>query len=292
MDRRGRPMKSVLAGGLLLLLAGAVSARELRVCADPNNLPYSNKEGQGFENRIVEILARQLGAEVKYTWWAQRRGAIRNTLAAEACDVVPGMASGMEGLATTRPYYRSSYVFVSRADGPYADLQSLDDPRLRDISVGIQLVGDDGANTPPAEALVHRGIIDRVKGFMVYGNYESAAPQSSIIDAVADGTVDIAIVWGPPAGFFASRSARLQVRNVQPWLDGPGRPMVFDISMAMRKSDRSLRRELDRALEENAQVIAGILAEYHVPAVCGDSVDSSENPAATCTAMDPRQDPR
>jgi mxaJ protein len=184
----------------------------------------------------------------------------------------------MEGVATTRPYYRSTYVFVARANGPLADLNSLDDPRLREVSVGIQLVGDDGANTPPAEALVHRGILTKVRGFMVYGNYEEAAPQSAIVEAVAQGTVDIAIAWGPTAGFFASRSSiPLELQNVQPWLDGPGRPMVFDISMALRKSDRALRRELDRALEKNAQGISGILAYYGVPVRGDDQNDTAPN---------------
>ena len=155
MGRGGEAMRPAFAL-LLLLLATTAGARELRVCADPNNLPYSNARGEGFENRIVELIAKDLGADVRYTWWAQRRGFLRNTLLANECDVVAGVASSMGMLGTTYPYYRSSYVFVSRADRRL-DVHSLDDPRLKQWTIGVQLVGDDGANTPPAHALARRG---------------------------------------------------------------------------------------------------------------------------------------
>lgn len=243
-------------------------ARELRVCADPNNLPYSNQAGEGFENHIVELLARDLGATVRYTWWAQRRGALRNTLLAGNCDVVPGIASGMEQVATTRPYYRSTYVFVMRGDGPLHDLASYDDPRLPRARIGVQLIGDDGGNTPPAHALALRGMRDNVRGFMVYGDYAQPAPQAALFEAVARGEIDVAIAWGPTAAYFAQRARpALAITPVAPWLDGPQWPMQFEVSMGMRKGEPALRRELDRALERNAAEIARILAAYHVPLV-------------------------
>src|SRR3954470_23866802 len=136
-----------LLGLLALILLAAprpAAARELRVCADPNNLPFSNKRQEGFENRIVALLARELGADVAYTWWAQRRGFVRNTLQAELCDVVPGVPYAFDMLRTTDPYYRSTYVFVTRAGGP--EISSFDDARLRDLRIGVELIGDDGAN--------------------------------------------------------------------------------------------------------------------------------------------------
>ncbi|HEX5514797.1 MAG TPA: transporter substrate-binding domain-containing protein, partial [Gammaproteobacteria bacterium] len=142
---------------LALLLGGGASARELRVCADPNNLPFSNRAGEGFENKLVELVARELGATVHYTWWAQRRGFVRNTLKAGECDLVAGVPSNMEMLLTTTPYYRSGYVFVTRVNGPL--VRSLDDPLLRQVTVGVQLIGDDGANSPPAHALARRGVV-------------------------------------------------------------------------------------------------------------------------------------
>jgi mxaJ protein len=250
------------------LLATGIDARELRICADPNNLPFSNRAGEGFENRIVELLAKDLGAQLHYTWWAQRRGAIRNTLGAGRCDVVPGIASGMEAVRTTRPYYRSSYVFITRKDSALADVHSFEDLRLRTAVIGVQLVGDEGANTPPSHALARRGILGNVRGFMVYGDYADRAPQAALMDAVARGDVEIGIAWGPTASYFATRAqVAMQVTPVSPWLDGTAGSMVYDISMGVRKDDTALRRELDRALERNAAAIAAILAQYQVPNV-------------------------
>ena len=255
-----------LACCLCLLFAPVLCARELRVCADPNNLPYSNEAGEGFENRIVALLARAMDADVRYTWWAQRRGAVRNTLNARECDLIPGVASSSGMTGTTDPYYRSGYVFVSRMDAPLADLASFDDPRLPGLTVGVQLVGDDGANTPPAHALARRGMAANVRGFMVYGDYRDRAPQSAIVDAVASGTLDVAVVWGPTAGYFAAQSkVPLRLQPVTPWLDGPQWPMVFDVSMGVRRDDPGLRRELDRLLAGHRGEIRAILAEYHVP---------------------------
>jgi mxaJ protein len=261
---------AVLTAGFMALLTGdgVASAPELRVCADPNNLPFSNEAGEGFENRIMQVLADDLGATMHYVWWAQRRGAIRNTLNADACDIVPGIVDGIETLATTRPYYHSSYVFVVPAESSLADVTSLDDPRLANATIGIQLIGDDGANSPPAHALTRRGLINNVRGFMVYGDYSSRAPQAPIIDAVASHAVDIAIVWGPVAGYFArEQRERLQLTPVAPQLDGDQWPMTFAIAIGVRKDDLDLRRQLDGALDRNHRSIAGILEQYHVPRV-------------------------
>jgi mxaJ protein len=251
-----------------LLLCVAAHARELRVCADPNNLPFSNAAGEGFENKIATLLARDMGAQLHYTWWAQRRGAERNTLNAGSCDLIPGTASSAGMTGTTNPYYRSTYVFVTRVDRRLGDLSSFDDPRLRRLRIGVQLIGDDGANTPPAHSLARRGIVTNVRGYMVYGDYAQEAPQAPIVQAVANGDVDVALVWGPTAGYFAARSrVPLALNPVTPWLDGPQSPMVFDVSMGVRRNDRALRRELNRALERNRAAIDGILADYHVPTV-------------------------
>jgi mxaJ protein len=270
VGRRGHSL-SILAA-LLSLSAMLAQARELRVCADPNNLPYSNAAGEGFENRIVQLLAADLGAQVRYTWWAQRRGFARNTLNAGSCDVIAGVASNSEMLGTTQPYYRSSYVFVSRADRNLG-LVSLDDARLHSLRIGVQLIGDDGANTPPAHSLARRGIAGNVRGYMVYGDYRDRTPQSAIVDAVAAGDIDVAIAWGPTAGYFAANAGQpMTVQPVAPWLDGPQLPMVFDVSMAVRKDDRALRRELDRAITRNRAGIEAILAQFHVPVTTSGQV--------------------
>lgn len=244
-----------------------VEARELRVCADPNNMPFSNEARQGFENRLVDLVAHELQANVTYVWWAQRRGNVRETLKSNLCDVIPGIASNLDMLATTRPYYRSAYVFVTRADRKLA-LTSLDDERLHSLRIGVQMIGDDFSNTPPAHALTRRGIVQNIRGFMVYGDYAEDAPPRAIIDAVAKRDIDVAIAWGPLAGYFARRSPTpLDVRTVTPLIDGPMLPMAFDISMGVRKGDRELLRELDDVLERKRNEIAALLDGYGVPVV-------------------------
>jgi mxaJ protein len=249
----------------LAIGVAAPAAAALRVCADPNNLPFSDRAGRGFENKIVALIARDLGTTVDYTWWAQRRGYVRNTLTANVCDVWAGVASGVEMMASTRPYYRSSYVFVTRADRGL-HIASFDDPQLRNFAIGVQMVGADATNTPPAHALADRGIVQNVHGYMLYGDYRHSHPASAIVDAVAHGGVDVAVVWGPLAGYFAARqSVPLTIAPVQPWRDGTGLPMAFDISMGVRRGDYALLQRLNDSLERNHAAIAAILAAYHVP---------------------------
>ena len=239
--------------------------RELRVCADPNNLPFSNDRLEGLENRLAALVGRDLGARVRYVWWAQRRGFLRNTLNAGACDVVMGLPSRVEMALTTRPYYRSTYVFVSRAADDL-ELASLDDRALRHLRVGVQLVGDDGAHSPPAHALSRRGIVRNVVGYSVLGDYTRESPPSRIIAAVARGEIDVALAWGPMAGYFAARQAiTLELKPIPSDSDAPYLPLSFDISMAVRRGDVSLRDRLDRIIEQRRAEIDAILAAFHVP---------------------------
>ena len=237
----------------------------LRVCADPNNLPFSNERGEGFENKIAELLAADLHERLEYTWWAQRRGFFRNTLRAGACDVVLGVPSSFELAATTAPYYRSTYVFVYR-QGRGLSVASFDDPVLRDVKVGVQLVGDDGANTPPAHALTARGIVGNVRGYTLYGDYREPNPPARIVEAVARGEVDVAVAWGPLAGYFARRQrVPLAVVPVSPQFDLPFLPFVYDISMGVRRGDEELRQRLDSFLQRRRPEIERILDDYGVP---------------------------
>jgi mxaJ protein len=262
------PSRSSLAAALLpLLLSGCEHRRELRVCADPNNLPFSNAAGQGFENRLVALVAADLNADVRYTWWAQRRGNVRETLKAGRCDVIPGVGSDVDMLATTRPYYRSTYVAVTRADRNLA-IRSFDDPRLRTLRIGVQLIGDDFSNTPPAHALARRGIVANVRGYMVYGDYSRPAPQADIVRAVASGEVDIAFVWGPVAGYFVPREqVPLRLTRVAPVDHSSDQPMAFAVSMGLRRREPALKSELEGALERHRPEIGRLLAGYGVPTV-------------------------
>jgi mxaJ protein len=241
------------------------ASEPLRVCADPNNLPFSNAKHEGFENHIADLIGHELHRRVEYTWWAQRRGFVRNTLNAHECDLVLGITSGMEMLATTRPYYRSSYVFVTRRDRRLG-ITSLNDPRLASLRIGVQLVGDDGANTPPVHALSNRGITKNLVGYMVYGDYRQPNPAARIIDGVAHGDVDVAIVWGPLAGSVAQRSpVPLDVVPVSPRLDLPYLPFVFDIAMGVRRGDSAFKANVEDVIVRRRPAIDSILAAYGVP---------------------------
>jgi mxaJ protein len=261
-----RFLRSIVASGIFAgMCAGAPAQTALRICADPNNLPFSNARGEGFENRIATLLARDFGARLEYTWMPQRRGFFRNTLRAGRCDVVMGVPSSFELAATTAPYYRSSYVFVYRT-GRGIDLKTLDDSALRTLRIGVSLAGDDGANPPPAHALARRGITRNVVGYTLYGDYATPNPPARIIGAVTDGQIDVAIVWGPLGGYFA-RGRPLAVVPVHPEIDLPYLPFVFDIAVGVRRGDTALQARIDSALVRHRAEIDRILAAYGVPRV-------------------------
>jgi len=248
--------------GALLALQLAAPAHALVVCADPNNLPFSNREGQGFENKLVTLLARDLHTAVQYIWWAQRRGFARHTLTPQGCDLWPGVAIGTKGLKTSRPYYRSSYVFVTRQTQALEHL-SLDDARLRTLTIGVQLVGYEAMNTPPAQALAARGITENVRGFSLFGDYTRPNPPARIVHAVAHGELDVALVWGPLAGYFAQRSS--VALRLEPVEDSGNWPMSYDIALGVRQDEDDLRQRLDVALAAEQSNIEALLRSYHVP---------------------------
>ncbi|HJU10468.1 MAG TPA: quinoprotein dehydrogenase-associated putative ABC transporter substrate-binding protein [Candidatus Binataceae bacterium] len=241
------------------------NAGELNVCADPNDLPFSNKKGQGFENKLAELVANQLGATLKYTWWAPRRGYTPRALMSAKCDLWPGVAVGVRLLESTRPYYRSSYVFVTRSDRDLR-INSFDDPRLKKLRIGVQMNGADGAGSPPAYCLTRRGIINNVQPYLVRGDTSCSSPVRAIIDAVESKQVDIAVVWGPSAGYFAAiEPASLTLTPVQPSIDRLGLPMTFDIAMGVRRGNSALRQKIDQVLEQKRTEIDAILTQYHIP---------------------------
>ena len=248
----------------------AEDQRVLRVAGDPNNLPFSNDRLQGFENKIAELIARELHCRIEYHWRAQRRGFFRETLKSGKVDLVLGVPAHFDMALTTAPYYRSSYVFVTRADRN-VHVSSFDDPELHKLKVGVQLVGTDGVDTPPAHALATRGIVNNVIGFTLYGDYTQRNPPARIVDAVANGDVDVAIAWGPLAGYFANQSKTpLQVTPVAPERDGPLR-FAFDISLGVRKNDTELRDQLNEFVTNHHDEIDRILSDYNVPRVTSEA---------------------
>ena len=260
-----RFLESLLIIAALLFCAskatlGATSGSdsgELRVCADPDNLPFSNIRQEGFENRIAELIARDLNLHLSYVWQRMGRGFVREYLNKSRCDVLIGIPVRYGPVATTAPYYRSSYVFVTRKHGKLHPA-SLDDPILRESKIGIQAVDEE--YTPPAQALARRGMQNSLVGF-----YGVGAHAADVVRAVAARKVDLAVVWGPTAGYAARRFRELEVRLVTPEMDPPGLPLTFEIAMGVRKGNDALRRELDTALQRHRPEIQRILSSYGVP---------------------------
>ncbi len=255
----------VLASTNLLAREATGHSERFRVCADPNNLPYSDRAGNGFENAIAELLAHDLGLVLEYTWWPQRRGFIRSTLNAGKCDVVMGLPYGIENVSTTMPYYRSSYTFLYRKDEGFT-ISSLDDDVLLDLTIGVHLIGDDYMNSPPAHALSKRGIVDNVVGYSALGDYAKESPTSNLVDAVINQEVNVAILWGPIAGYFASKHKNaLILEPILPGKEDNEFLFSYQISMGVRENAVELKTILDALLLERNTEIEDILREYGVP---------------------------
>jgi len=257
-------MKALVVLTLVCLLAGGASARTLRIAADPNNLPFSNDREEGFENALASMLARDLGAGIEYVWRAQRRGFFRESFQGDRCDLVLGAPVGFERAHVTAPYYRSSYVFVTR-DG--LAIASLDDPRLKTLRVGIAVVGDDGADPPTTLALARRGIVDNVTGFSVYGDYREPSPPLRLLDALDRGQIDVALGWGPVAG--AAAHARPGAYRITPVTPDPdpltGMPFSFAIGIGVRKDEPALAREIESFLARRRPDIERLLDAHGIP---------------------------
>jgi mxaJ protein len=260
----------------VLVFGAAVAADqpgELRVCADPDNLPFSNRSLEGFENQIAKIIATDLNVSVRYTWLSQRGAFLDRTLMAHRCDVLIGVPSGYDAVLATKPYYTSSYVFVYAKDRGL-ELRSFDDPVLRKIRIGLQAFGEDGANAPPVHALARRGIVHNIAAFPLLGDDKN--PPRKIIDAVAAGEIDVAIVWGPFGGYYAKRQpVALEVRPVSPSVDGPMLPFTFDMSMGVRPGETAFKQKLEGALDRTRNEIRKVLEAHGVPLVGGAHLSSS-----------------
>lgn len=241
---------------LSLSLVQSQSQRwEMRVCADPNSLPFSHENKTGFENRIAAILAEELGARLTYVWWYQGPNMISDQLREGGCDMIMGVPDGHRELLTTVAYYRSPYVFVYRADSPF-DVGSLDDPVLRDLDIGVQRT-----TSSPHQALLKRNLNANVT--LQEGGYGQLG---FVVEAVAGEKVDVGIVWGPVAGYYARhQAAELKIVPVTPEIEPPFLSMVLSMTIGMRQGDEALRDRLDIALVSRWEDIQAVLREYGVP---------------------------
>jgi quinoprotein dehydrogenase-associated probable ABC transporter substrate-binding protein len=264
---------AAMALGVWLSLPAATPARAdepappkrvLRVYADPNNLPFSNRREEGFENKIAELIAREMGAQLQYNWQALRQGFFRRAFRDRDADVVMGVPSEIEEILTTAPYYRSTYVFASRADRALG-IKSLDDPKLKQLKIGVPIVGAETSNTPPVLALARRGVVNNVVGYTVYGDYEKENPPARLLEAVTRNEVDVAMLWGPLAGYFAKRQpVALDVAPVSPQADAMV-PFTFQISIGVDPRNPALRDEINTILQKQQAQIKSILDDFGVP---------------------------
>ena len=262
----------VAVGGLALSGAAAAQAKPpshpaqaLRVCANPDNLPFSNIKQEGFENRIAKLIAAELRVPIAYTWHSQRRAFLRRTLNADRCDLVMGAPVGLQRLVTTKPYYRSTYVFVTRDDRKLG-IRSFDDAALKPLKIGLHAVGDDGENPPPVYSLARRGLAANIVGYKLWDVDSVKNPQGRIIEAVAKGEIDVAIVWGPFAGYFAKQQrVALTIAPVPP--DIPELPLEYAMALGVRAGEDALKSRLDAILDKRRDDIRRILTSYGVPLV-------------------------
>ena len=235
-----------------------VDATKFRVCADPDNLPYSNKAGEGFENKIAELLAGELEREVTYTWYPSTVGFVRNTLAARVCDVVIGTTIVNELMQNTNPYYRSTYALIQRADAE-VKVTNLDNPSLKDMKIGGV------ANTPPITMLAQRGLLGNLTPYQLMADTRHDHPAADMVKDVASGEIDIALVWGPIGGYFAKQADGAMV--VTPLAADGDSPMRLDfrISMGLRRGEPIWKEQLNGLLREQKPAIEAILLDFGVP---------------------------
>lgn len=231
-----------------------------RVCADMNNMPYSNSNQEGFENKIAELIANDLGKKLEYQFWVDRFGFIRNTLNAHRCDVMIGTATGVDMLLTSKPYYRSGYVFVYRKDSGM-NITDYDSPDLKKSVIG--LVG----MTPPTRPLSDKGLLPNAKPYRLWRDLTQ--PPSELVDDVVSGKIDVAIVWGPIAGYFAKKSSVPLVVNPVPEYAGVNEhgKSYWNISVGVRKKDKERLAMIQDVLDRRHDDIMKILDDYGIPHV-------------------------
>ena len=235
-----------------------VDPEVFRACGDPRNLPFSNEKGEGFENKLAELFAAKLGKKLGYTYFPQAMGFVRNTLGSHRCDVIMGFPQGSELAQVTIPYYRTTYALVSKPGGGLEDVKGLDDPKLKEKRIGIV------AGTPPSTNMAINGLMAHAKPYPLVIDTRVDSSAQAMIDDIARGDIDCGILWGPMAGYFASRSNPALI--VAPLLkETLGPPLIYRIGMAVRPSDQEFKRTLNKLIAENQAEINKLLLSYDVP---------------------------
>lgn len=234
-----------------------VSRTELRICADPNNLPFSNEREEGFENKIAQVMGNELNLPVSYFWFPQVIGFVRNTLRVRRCDLVIGTVAGDDIMQTTNPYYYSTYVMLFRSDKGWAP-SGLDDPRLKTMRLGIV------AATPPSDLLVRHGLIANAKPYALTVDTRYESPAREMVEDILSGEVDVGLLWGPIAGFYVKREKLPLTLTVLK--SEPGAPrMDYRIAMGVRANEPEWRRRVNAIILKRQPELTAILRDYGVP---------------------------
>jgi quinoprotein dehydrogenase-associated probable ABC transporter substrate-binding protein len=244
---------TVVEGGLEL-----VDPKVLRVCADPNNLPFSNDKGEGFENKLAEHFAAKLGKTISYTYYPGATGFVRMTLGSYRCDVIMGFPQGSDLVQGTNPYYRTAYALVAKSDSPLAEVQTLADERLKDKQIGLV------AGTPPATYFVADGLMPHAKSYpLVVDTRYDSSPLAMMKD-IDSGGIDAGVLWGPIAGYYASH-ANPPLHMMLLLKEKGGPRLDYRIVMGVRPSDQNWKRQLNQLIAESQPAINKILLDYGVP---------------------------
>jgi quinoprotein dehydrogenase-associated probable ABC transporter substrate-binding protein len=240
-----------------------VDPNVLRVCADPNNLPFSNQQGEGFENKIAELFAAKLGKKLAYTFYPQATGFVRMTLGSHRCDVIMGYPQGAEMVQNTNPYYQTGYALVTKRDSPLEGVDAIGDQRLQGKRIGVV------AGTPPATYLVARGLMARAKPYPLVIDTRVDSSAVAMMSDLASGEIDAGALWGPMAGYYAARAN--PPMHVSLLLKETGGPhLVYRITMGVRPSDQNWKRQLNKLIAENQSAINKILLDFNIPILDGN----------------------
>jgi len=249
-----------------------IDPKVLRVCADPSNLPFSNDKGEGFENKIAELLAQKLGKSLSYTWYPQVTGFVRNTLGAHRCDLIMGAPQGDDLVQVTNPYYRTAYALVVPPESELADVETISDPRLKGKRIGIV------AGTPPGDIMAANGLMAKARPYPLVVDTRVDSSGRAMIKDLASGEIDAGILWGPIAAHYA-RQVNPPMKVVPLTHEKRGPRMMYRITMGVRPTDQEWKRELNRLIQDMQPAITAVLLSYGVPLIDEHDRPITEAPA-------------
>jgi len=278
-------LTGVLACGLVVLQSTAASAQTsdpagslelvdpsvFRACGDPRNMPFSNDKGEGFENKLAEFLAAKLGKKLSYTYFPQATGFVRMTLGSYRCDIIMGFPQGDDQAQLTVPYYKTTYALVFRPGSGLEDVTAIGDPKLKDKRIGVV------ARTPPSTNMAMNGLLAHAKSYPLFIDTRSDSSAQAMMDDLAHGDIDCAILWGPMAGYYA-KQANPPLIVVPLTRETTGPQMTYRIGMAVRPADQEWKRTLNRLIMENQTEINKLLISYNIPIL-----DDANTPITTET---------